>query len=968
MKNSDGADPTISRVSDSPIAVSGNDPTQSAQDRELQESLLPELICLQPSTRAAVILCCVERRSKREAAEIMGSTRWAVGREVRLGLNCLHEKLTAGGFAIPSTGLSAALRGAGESISVPTGLSGTVHSLVFEGGKVAVAGGFLGHTALIASAKLKALSAVAAAVVFAACGTALDRQIASDGEGDRPGGAGTDPEAETRTEFLKSQDTPGSTDEGGKVPEYLRLLCTFDFGLHGHRGAVNPFSASAFVEHVKQGKGGFAHFQGHDPFPNGLSRRGWERSALMFSGRNAPEESGTLALRVRFSGKRHWSDGKRAWLAALVPLIYDSHMSRPVVNEGTGLAVIKNEENDLILAVHQFVQNRLSPDYRSRGGGRRTAPPSEIPLKIRASELKKDEWTTVRLGWDRKKGKVWLGVGDVLEEAKLTFRNRESPWRSVLFATPPTVRWVRTAEGFDGDFDDLVVDARTPEQEANAGLVFPRDVPAAKLPKAVVENEVHIQDDPWGGKVETIVRTHLSRVIETQRRGGWAGSTAYPSMIRFYDRMAWLPISDETFKANQRDHSAAIALKLLAGYEALGEKAYVEAAERTAETLLKIQAVGGFFSRLALVDAETGDVNIHDPADAPFEDHVQSYPTLLMWRLQEITGKPKYAKAAEVSVEFILEGQNPNGSWSHHFNMKKRCGETLSRHKHGGEINDYATYDQMTVMLIAYRKTGDSKYLASWLKAADWLVEAFVDKKAKGWAQQYDGQNSPVGARDHEPAAVSLSEGCTTPARALMQTYRMTGDERYLNPLKKWKIWMERNKTRKGWFPYYDIETGNPIMMVEGRIRPADPRLAGDQHMSEVLRELGQIGRPMETQAPNVDGVRMSLKQDRYRVDRLNRMFDMEAGGWLSGEGLQRRVFLPGDTRMLASCRAVFHMRQIRGQIPWDHRWSTMTWSDWRDLYHVIPAAKLYERLSTEEIVRAQALVRWRRPRGDQAR
>lgn len=744
-------------------------------------------------------------------------------------------------------------------------------------------------------------------------------------------------------------------------PKHFRLVCVFEQGLHAARGAVNPFSASGGVKVVQVGgdRGGVARFEGHDPTPEG-NRRSWEKSALIFDGKNVPGV-GTLGLRIRWPGKRHWADNARTWLAVLVPRV--GYGRESLGEQGTGLALLKDKDNALVLGAYQFQDGRLDHYFRSRKSGMEVAEPDAAPLRIDVGKLSRGEWTSVRMAWDCRAGRVWLGVDGRVESAQ--FKLRPSAFLCLLIGTPPNIGYTEQ-RGFDGEIDDLVVDARTPADAPNAGLEIPAALPAMAAADTAMEKAVHLPNDPWAAKWEATLRTHLKRVLEAQQSGGWAYSVAFPSMLRFLSSKVVIPYRDECVACSKEQNSAGAAVRLLGAYEALGDAAYLQGAEKTAKMLLTLQQPAGNWVYSAWIEPDTGKVLHILRADlAPFEDHVQSHPVLLMWRLHQITGKPEYEQAAARGVEFILKGQNPNGSWSHHYTLKLKCGQAARGYRNAGEINDYATTDQMMVMLAAYRRTGESRYLASYLRAGDWLVSAFIDKKAKGWAQQYDEQNQPIQARHFEPAAVSLSEGISAAPTALMAAYRLTGDRRYLAPLEKWKRWMlenrivtDKDKKRGGWHAYYEIETGQAIRMVKRKVLPADPRDVRDGGFSSILKKLDRIHTPDAAYVPAEASGRAALTLGRNYMDFFVNDFDKSVGSWAFDHGPNGKCFSPQTVRVLFLCWAVYLSRQLRGQIPWDHRMSSLTMHDWVNLFcHVIPPGELRRPLSKEELASARALI-----------
>ncbi|MDO9541557.1 MAG: hypothetical protein Q7J98_04460 [Kiritimatiellia bacterium] len=752
-----------------------------------------------------------------------------------------------------------------------------------------------------------------------------------------------------------------------------RMVFNFESGKYACEGAANPFPAAGHVSIVdtKTSQGKALRFGGQDEDAEGRARYPWDKSAMIIDGVNLPLEKGTIGLKVRWSGARNWSDGRRTWLLLIIPQVIDT---KPF-DEGTGLALIKDEKNNLILAEYQFYDGRLT--HYLTANSNEVAEPDSVSVTAPTDGLKADDWVPVRIAWNRKDGKVWLGLGDKILSGDVRFR--ASPLLCLLVGTPPKI-WYSNTRGFDGDIDDLIIDARTPEETAMAGFEMPKPLPPMARPPSGIVPAVLLKGNPLGEKMESVVRSHLANMMRAQIFGGWAFNVAWPSNMRFMSTKVVIPISRNYFNGSKNGNSSYCAQMLLSGYFCLGDKVYLEAAEKTAETLLKIQQPEGYWPYGVKFIPGTDKYEIPFKADclAPLEDHVQSHPTALLWLLSDLTGKEKYKAAADNGRDFILRAQNPNGSWSHRYNLELKCGQASRRKDlRAGEINDYTTSDQMMIMLLAYRRTGEIKYLASYLRGADWLVSAFVDKKAKGWAQQYDENNNPTQARHFEPAAVSLSEGIRSTPLMLLQTYRMTGDRKYIEPCRKWRQWMldnriftNKEKTAWGWHNYYDPEDGKAFKM-EKRVRlEPDPREVREGNFTSALREIETADQPVKKVVPSLESARTIVKAEealpanendptkKFQMSSVMKSFNWEAGSWLYGNKPSGLSFSPSTIRVAFVARSVFLRRQIAGQIPINHRMATLEKVQWGNpFYRLVPPQDLEKPLTSNELAQARAYI-----------
>jgi len=768
-------------------------------------------------------------------------------------------------------------------------------------------------------------------------------------------------------------------------PEPIRLAIPFDDGFHGCEGAANPFVATGNTALVEDGArpGRVLLMEGHLR-ENGRPRAAPDKSALIIDPSNLPKDKGTIGFSLQLTGHCSWTDSQRTWLAVLAPDV-DYHQ-----DNSTALAVVKERDNTLALWAYQCYDGRHNSSLR--GAGYDVADPDQVAIRIPVDHLKKDDWARIRFSWDRAAGRVSLALNEHIESADLQIR--PGGFLALLIGTPPSINATPPeTRGIEGRIDDLVIDARPLSEAPSAAAVLPPGLPPMAQSASRRREAVFLEGDWPGAAMEMRARTHFDTLVDLQNHGGWAFSYAAPSHLSFVSSKVVVPEGAQYISFSKRSNSAYIAMLLLGAYLTLENPQYIEAAERTAQTLLTLQRDDGSWPYDAAYNQERNQLQQLPKrvGIAGLEDHVQSHPILLLLLLSDLTGKPEYEAAARAGIDFLIKAQNPNGSWSHHWESAENAGFTRQGHRHGGEINDHATQDQMQIMLLAYRKTGNPQYLSAYLRAADWLVESFIDAGAKGWALQYDANNQPVKGRAFEPAAVSVWEGTSSVIQRLIQAWRMTGNPKYLRPLKAWQAWMMQNrvftnaeKTKWGWHHHYDIESGRPIApnadavdFLEPNARPAlvggeIPALldaiseieSGDpkaQNLKEWQPLDEAAARKMVIEQEGLVAENEGSPRSRFQQPPMNPMtpnFDWDAGTWTKDRWPSGPNINPIAGQPIVLCRSIYLRRQIKGQIPWDGRLAHMrnVWS-WMDPFnYVMPEHVLEAPLTNDEIERARAI------------
>jgi rhamnogalacturonyl hydrolase YesR len=277
-----------------------------------------------------------------------------------------------------------------------------------------------------------------------------------------------------------------------------------------------------------------------------------------------------------------------------------------------------------------------------------------------------------------------------------------------------------------------------------------------------------------------------------------------------------LPEPRNLIWSSKNSHTAFAAAQLLWAYEALGDEKYLQAAKRTADMYLTVQdPAQGYW-----VHSYYYENGRYLPGDTKplIQDHCQTAPLFLLAYMYRVTQDRRYLQAAIKNADFLVQAQNPNGSWPHHYDPIRRIGLGQGEIIGQGEVNDYGTSGPIEALLAMAHFTNQPRYRDAALNGANWLAAALIEtNKVVGWAGQYSDKNQPLPARHHEPAAVT-QYAARWAAKGLIAAFRETQDDKYLLPLRKTIKWFDENKEQGGWWWDYDVSSGRPIRMVKRQI------------------------------------------------------------------------------------------------------------------------------------------------------
>ncbi len=295
----------------------------------------------------------------------------------------------------------------------------------------------------------------------------------------------------------------------------------------------------------------------------------------------------------------------------------------------------------------------------------------------------------------------------------------------------------------------------------------------------------------------------------------WGEMEAYKSMI-------WL----------QHPGTISMGHLFLDAYRATGDEYYYEAAEKAASAVIWGQGYEGGWNYM--VDF-AGDRSLkhwygtigkngwrleefqHYYGNSTFDDDVTSDAARFLLRVYLEKLDPAYKSALDKAINFILESQYPLGGWPQRyplrFDFSKDGRPDYSSYY---TFNDDVTWENIHFLIQCYLTLGGERLLDPIHRGMNFYV--ISQHESGGWAQQYDSEMNPAGARSYEPTA--LLPGATFEnAMLLLDYYRYTGEQKYLNAVPSAISWLDRTrlpeeKTQNGRYThatFIEVETNRPI-------------------------------------------------------------------------------------------------------------------------------------------------------------
>ncbi|MFG0332425.1 MAG: pectate lyase [Maioricimonas sp. JB049] len=379
----------------------------------------------------------------------------------------------------------------------------------------------------------------------------------------------------------------------------------------------------------------------------------------------------------------------------------------------------------------------------------------------------------------------------------------------------------------------------------------------------------------------------------------------------------------------------AVGLAYLRAYQLTQRAFLLDAAVETGTALVRGQLhSGGWDNRIEFDPEDRRRYAYRTDVDAPegrrntttFDDNKSQSALLFLMELdRELEFRDEAIhEAAMYALDAFLKAQYPNGAWPQRYSRfaepdefpvkKASFPESWSRTYPGKDyqryytLNDNTVCDTIATMFHAWDVYGDERYRASAIRGGEFLLLAQLPEPQPGWAQQYDRKMHPSWARKFEPPAITGGESQAV-MRMLIELYRRTGEERFLQPIPRALEYYRSLLRSDGRLArFYEIGTDRPLYFTNDyQLTDSDADMP-THYGFIVTSKLDRIAtlydrarqRPAQTERrqPDIQRPRMSAaltRQAREVIDALN-----SQGAWVE-DGRLRYHGDDDDTRQIIS-------------------------------------------------------------------
>jgi hypothetical protein len=333
--------------------------------------------------------------------------------------------------------------------------------------------------------------------------------------------------------------------------------------------------------------------------------------------------------------------------------------------------------------------------------------------------------------------------------------------------------------------------------------------------------------NPTSSDVQVAMKKATTFMVErVAYRGGYVWSVSEDFSRRYGE------IPARSSQIWVQDGTPLVGMALLDAYDLTGDRYYLEAARKAADALVYGQhPLGGWHY---FVDFDPKGIKQwydqeasrfkwgmeeyrHYYGNATFDDANTASATRFLLRLYTTTHDPAFRRPLLKALNFIVVAQYPNGAWPQRYPLSHEFShDGFPDYTSYYTLNDGSAASNIDVLVEAYEKLGNKRYLASAKRGIAFMMLIQGPNGQAAWAEQYDPKTMlPVKARTHEPAGYVIRESIQV-IDLLEKFYEITGDRSYLKPIPGCLAWFDRVnreavELKRPPARYYEVGTNLPI-------------------------------------------------------------------------------------------------------------------------------------------------------------